>query len=259
MSEILSRKEIEQFVLSGFVRIDNAFSQETAEAAVDILWNDLPCDRSNPSTWAEPVIRLGMYTQAPFIDSINTPKLYAVFNQLIGKDKWIPCQSVGTFPVRFPSVQQPNDTGKHVDASFPGNDPGNFLEWRVNIKSKGRALLMLILYSDVSKNDAPTVIYKGSHIDVVSLLSKEGDQGLSFMALANKLEGLPKRGEVYATGKAGTVYLCHPFLIHSAQPHRGIAPKFMAQPPLLLRGELSISDADVGYTPVEQAIRLALE
>jgi hypothetical protein len=259
MSEILSKKEIEQFILRGFVRIDNAFSQEIADAALDILWNDLPCDRSNPSTWTEPVIRLGIYSQQPFIESLNTQKLHLAFNQLVGEGKWIPCQNVGTFPVRFPSVQQPNDTGKHVDASFPGNEPNNYFEWRVNVKSKGRALLMLILYSDVSENDAPTIIYEGSHIDVARLLSQKDDFGLSFMELANKLDGLPKRKEVYATGKAGTVYLCHPFLVHSAQPHKGITPKFMAQPPLLLRNELSISGHDVAYTPLEQAIRLALD
>lgn len=258
MSEILSKKEIEQFVLNGFVRIDNAFSKEIADSVLDVLWNDLPCNRSNPSTWTEPVIRLGMYTQQPFIDSLNNKRLHLIFNQLVGEDKWTPCRSVGTFPVRFPSVQQPNDTGKHVDASFAGNDPNNYLEWRVNINSKGRALLMLVLYSDVSENDAPTVIYEKSHIDVAKLLSKEGDSGLSFMEVASKLNDLPKRKEIYATGKAGTIYLCHPFIIHSAQPHRGTIPKFMAQPPLLLKGELSISDSDVDYSPVEQAIRLVL-
>ena len=258
MSEILSNKEIEQFILKGFVRIDHAFSQEIADKALDILWNDLPCDRSDPTTWTEPVIRLGMYSQQPFIDSLNAEKLYTSFNQLVGEDKWIPCRSVGTFPVRFPSDQQPNDTGKHVDVSFPGNDPTNYLEWRVNVKSKGRALLMLVLYSDVSENDAPTVIYEGSHIDVARLLSKEGDLGLSFMELAGKVDELPKRKEVYATGKAGTVYLCHPFLVHSAQAHKGSIPKFMAQPPLLLKGELSISDTDKGYSPVEKAIRLGI-
>lgn len=259
MSEILSKKEIEQFVLNGFVRIENAFSQEIADAVLDILWNDLPCDRSNPSTWTEPVIRLSMYTQRPFVESLNGKKMHLIFNQLIGKDRWIPCRNVGTFPVRFPSVQKPNDIGKHVDASFAGNDPNNYFEWRVNAKSKGRALLMLVLYSDVSENDAPTVIYEGSHIDVAKLLAKEDDFGLSFMELASKLDDLPKRKEVYATGKAGTVYLCHPFIVHSAQPHSGTIPKFMAQPPLLLRDELSISDSTVGYTPVEQAIRLALD
>lgn len=259
MSDKLSKKEIEHFIYSGFVRLDNSFSKEIADAALEILWNDLPCDKSNPSTWTAPVIRLGTYTNEPFVNSVNTPKLHSAFDQLIGKEKWIPCRAVGTFPVRFQSGQQPNDTGKHVDASFPGNDPNNFLEWRVNVKSKGRALLMLILYSDVSESDAPTVIYEGSHIDVARLLSKEGDLGLSFMELAGKLSELPKRKEVYAAGKAGTVYLCHPFLVHSAQPHKGSTPKFMAQPPLLLRGELSVSDADAAYSPVEKAIRLGID
>lgn len=259
MSDILSEKEVEHFIHNGFIRLDHSFTREIADAALEILWDDLPCDRADPSTWREPVIRLGMYSKEPFVNSVNTPKLHIAFNQLIGKDKWIPCRSVGTFPVRFPSAQQPNDTGKHVDASFPGNDPNNYFEWRVNAKSKGRALLMLILYSDVSENDAPTVIYEGSHIDVARLLSKEGDAGLSFMELANKLHDLPERKEVYATGKAGTVYLCHPFLVHSAQAHQGSTPKFMAQPPLLLKGELSISGSDTGYTPVEQAIRLGID
>src|SRR5690606_10963292 len=109
----------------------------------------------------------------------------------------IPCRSVGTFPVRFPSVKQPNDIGKHVDVSFPGNDPNNYFEWRANVKSKGRALLMLVLYSDVSENDAPTVIYEGSHIDVARLLSKEGDEGLTCIELTGSLDALPKKNKSY--------------------------------------------------------------
>ena len=41
------------------------------------------------------------------------------------------------------------------------------------------------------------------------------------------------RPVVTATGDAGTVYLCHPFLVHAAQPHQGKQPRFLAQPPLL--------------------------
>ncbi|WP_268224351.1 phytanoyl-CoA dioxygenase family protein [Sinomicrobium oceani] len=259
MSGILSNKEVKQFIYEGYVRLDNVFSKEIADNALDILWDDLPFDRQDPSTWKAPVVRLGMYTEQPFVDSVNTQRLYKVFDQLIGRDRWVPCGSVGTFPVRFPSDKEPNDTGKHVDAGFPGDDPDNFFEWRVNVRSKGRALLMLVLYSDVSENDAPTVIYKKSHRDVARLLSKEGDSGLSFMELANKLEGLPKWETVHAIGKAGTVYLCHPFLVHTAQGHKGKVPKFMAQPPLLLRGELSIPGSKGDQSPVERAICLALE
>lgn len=258
MSEILNKQEIEQFIQNGYVRIDHAFSKELADAALELLWKDLPCDRHDPTTWKEPVIRLGMYTDEPFISSLNTPKLVTAYNQLVGEQKWIPCRSVGTFPVRFPSEKAPMDTGKHVDVSFPGADPNNYFEWRANINSKSRALLLLALYSDVSENDAPTVLLEGSHGDIARLLAPQGDTGLSFMEIAHKLEELPKRKEVLATGKAGTVYLCHPFLVHAAQAHRGNTPKFMAQPPLLLRGELKIANLETGFAPVEQAIRLAL-
>lgn len=255
--KLLTDAQVEHFISEGFVRIDNAFSKEVAGQALDTLWRDIPFDRNDPGTWTEPVVRLGMYSQKPFIDSVNTPQLHSAFDELIGPGRWIPCMNVGTFPVRFPSDKQPNDTGKHVDVSFPGKDPTNYFEWRSNVKSKGRAFLMLVLYSDVGENDAPTVVYKKSHLDVARLLHPEGDAGLSFVEIANRLNELPKREEALATGSAGTVYLCHPFLVHSAQAHRGRTPKFMAQPPLLLKGELAIEGGGE-YWPVEKAIRLGL-
>jgi hypothetical protein len=60
--------------------------------------------------------------------------------------------------------------------------------------------------------------------------------------------------EALATGAAGTVYLCHPFIVHSAQPNRGSAPRMMAQPALLPRGEL---DPALPPSPVQVAIRRA--
>ena len=242
---------------NGFIRIDNAFPRTLAETVIDILWKDLPFDRYDPSTWTEPVFRLGMYAGIPFVGSVNSPELHAIFDQLAGAGNWIAPQSVGTFPVRFPTIQQPADTGKHVDAGFPGEVPGNYMEWRINIKSKGRALLMLVLYSDIGEKDAPTIIYSGSHLNVARLLADKGDAGLSFLELAGELDNLPERQQELATGKAGTIYLCHPFLVHAAQSHNGTHPKFMAQPPLLLKKELLIDDTD-HLSPVEQAIRMAL-
>lgn len=254
MEGILSPQQIDQFITRGFIRIDHAFSPEIAAEARNILWDDLGLDRNNPTTWTKPVVRLGMYSQEPFVASANTPVLHAVFDQLVGAGKWLPCRSMGTFPVRFPSEIDPGDAGWHVDASFPGDDPSNFWEWRVNIRSKGRGLLMLFLYSDVSERDAPTRIRTGSHADVARTLSPEGESGLSFMELAGKLDAMPEREIALATGKAGTVYLCHPFIVHAAQVHHGTEPKFMAQPPLLLREDLYVG----GSSPVERAIKLAV-
>ncbi|RYU93388.1 phytanoyl-CoA dioxygenase family protein [Emticicia agri] len=258
MQEILDINQIQQFIQQGFIRIDNAFSADIAQEARNILWKDTGCDPNDKSTWTKPVVRLGMYTQEPFIKAANTPALHQAFNQLVGQGNWIPCMSMGTFPVRFPSAEEPNDTGWHIDASFAGDDPADFFEWRVNVHSKGRALLMLFLFSDVSEKDAPTRIRVGSHIDVARLLQSYGERGLSFMELATKLTEMSEREEVSATGKAGTVYLCHPFIAHAAQAHQGTEPRFLAQPPLLLRNALVIEDKNGEYSPVEQAIRLGL-
>jgi hypothetical protein len=56
-----------------------------------------------------------------------------------------------------------------------------------------------------------------------------------------------------ATGEAGSVYVCHPFLVHAAQMHRGSVPRFMAQPPLHPAEPFRLDRVDGDYSPVEMA------
>jgi hypothetical protein len=118
---------------------------------------------------------------------------------------------------------------------------------------------MLFLFSDVGLDDAPTRIRVGSHLDLPSLLAPAGDAGLSADQIGR---GLPpqvrERPMAYATGRPGDVYLCHPFLVHAAQPHRGVAPRFLGQPGLLPADRLEFHRPDGAYSPVETAIRLGL-
>jgi hypothetical protein len=170
---VLSDAQIHQFIHDGFVRIDDAFPQEFADAARAILWRDLGLDPDDAATWTRPAIRLGMYTDPPFVQAANTAKLRGAFDQLIGVDRWKPCMSMCTFRCAFPSAEDPGDLGWHVDASFGYDDP-DFLSWRVNIESKGRALLMLFLFSDVGEDDAPTRLRKGSHLQIARQLAPAG-------------------------------------------------------------------------------------
>ncbi|MFD0906138.1 hypothetical protein [Actinomadura sediminis] len=122
-----------------------------------------------------------------------------------------------------------------------------------NVASEGRDLLMLFLLSDVGEDDAPTRIRVGSHLDVPPILEPASDRGLTFMEIAERAVPATGHGPVaLATGRAGDVYLCHPFPVHAAQPHRGTEPKFMAQPPLLPVGPLRDD------SPVAAAIRRGL-
>lgn len=257
----LSDAQIDQFVHDGFVRLDDAFPRQLADEGRAVLWRDTGCDPADGTTWTQPVVRLGYYGQEPFRKAVNTPLLHAAFDQLVGRGRWLPRGDLGSFPVRFPHPDDPKDTGWHVDLSFPGpsDDSGEhdgFASWRVNVTSRGRALLMLFLFSDVGEADAPTRIRIGSHIEIARLLRPAGDAGMADLLLKHVAADCR---EATAVGKAGTVYLCHPFLIHAAQRHCGSSPRFMAQPPLHPAEPIRLERPDGDYSPVEQAIRLALQ
>jgi hypothetical protein len=140
---------VDEFIEKGFIRVDNAFPKSLAREVTEILWRDTGCTRDDLSTWTRPVVWLGEYVQEPFVAVANTEILHAAFDLLIGHGNWKPRRSLGTFPVRFPVNRDSGDIGLHVDASFPGEDIHDFLSWRINVYAQGRALLMLLLFSDI--------------------------------------------------------------------------------------------------------------
>ena len=257
----LTFDEIQGFVRDGFVRLDAAFLRSTAEEAREILWRDTGCDPLDSASWTRPVIRLGSYSDSPFVAAANAPRLLCAIDQLVGIGRWQPLRALGTFPIRFPSESDPGDTGWHVDASYPPLDglDESFFSWRVNVQSKDRALLLLFLFSDVDECDAPTRIRVGSHLDVTRILAPAGQTGMSFMDLANRLEETAGRPELSATGEAGTVYLCHPFLVHAAQSNRGKGPRFLAQPPLAAVQPFQFEHRNDGaYSPTGSGANVSL-
>jgi hypothetical protein len=260
---VLNDMQREQFIRDGFVKLENTFSRETAAEAREILWRAIGSDPDDPQTWIRPVVRLSDFPQKPFRQAANSEVLHAAFDEIVGVGRWVPRASLGGFVVRFPHPDDPADTGWHLDASFPSDravEPsGAYFEWRINVRSKGRALLMLFLFSDVSDNDAPTRIRVGSHLRVPPLLVSAGESGMSMLEISKRADSeTSDMEETTANGSAGTVYLCHPFLVHAGQPHRGVTPRFLAQPPLLPTGPLELTRSDGDYSLVEQAIRLGL-
>jgi hypothetical protein len=249
----LTPEQVERFVVDGFVHVEGAFPRDVADACRALLWAETGCDPDDPTTWTRPVVRIDGMGGGPFAAAANTPRLHAAFDQLAGPGRWRPRGGLGTFPIRFPHRDDPGDAGWHVEASYAGPDG----EWRLNIGSRGRALLMLFLFSDVGPHDAPTRVRVGSHLDVAPLLASYGDAGAEFFAFATEaVPATAHRPVAYATGAAGDVHLVHPFLVHGAQPHRGTRPRFLAQPPLEPTGELDLKAA---ATPVERAVRLGLD
>ncbi len=252
---VLAEADVERFITDGFLRLEDAFPQALADECRAQLWAQLGLDPHDRSTWTKPVIRLPGSDAPPFVAVANTPRLHAAFDRLVGPGRWYRRPNLGTFPIRFPSEEDPGDAGWHIDGSF--GVPG---KWYVNLESRERALLLLFLLSDVGPDDAPTRIRVGSHLDIPPILRDAEPSGMWNEDVGRRFpRSVHERPIAWATGSAGDVYLCHPFLVHAASwPHRGKTARFIAQPPLTPVGLLNLERADGAYSPVEIAVRRGL-
>ena len=262
----LTLGQVERFVEDGFVKVVSVVAPEDLIAGRAALWADLGVDPNDPSTWTEPVARVIPSVEGPFKAAFDQPLLHAAFDQLVGPGRWVPRPHLGIFVVRFPHAEPPDDTGWHLDASFPPEDfsgrtgaETDFGDWRVNVFSRDRALLMLFLFSDVGPDDGPTRLRVGSHLDVPALLRDAGEAGLP-AAQVSPLAARASSGrpEVVASGRAGDVFLCHPFVVHAAQAPKGAAPRLMAQPGLANKQPFALERSEGPLAPVEAAIRRGL-
>ena len=249
---MLSQAEIGSFVTDGFVAVRGAVPADVLRVCQAEIWSVLGergVLRDDESTWREPVVRIPCPDSEAFAAAGTQPVLWKAFDQLIGEGRWWHRRGVGgTVPVRFPSQADPGDAGWHIEASF---DKGG--DWWVNHRSRKRGLLALYLFSDVDADSAPTRVRPGSHWDAARILMPAGDEGLPAM-LAGQLaaQASAARPTVLATGRAGDVFLCHPFLVHAATwPHTGRYPRIIAQPGVALHDQFPLAHP---LSPVELAM-----
>ncbi|HEX3390306.1 MAG TPA: phytanoyl-CoA dioxygenase family protein [Streptosporangiaceae bacterium] len=253
---MLSDDEISAFLADGYVAVRAAVPAPVIAAIQDAIWAELSGQgvaRDDASTWTAPVVRIPCPEGGAFAQAATMAMLQEACDQLIGARRWWRRPGIGgSIPVRFPSEADPGDAGWHIEASY--EDGG---QWRVNAGSRARGLLALYLLTDVDPDGAPTRLRPGSHRDVPPLLAPAGEAGMEWLPAAQQAaRASAHRPTALATGRAGDVFLCHPFLVHAASwPHRGRRPRMIAQPGVALHGQYDLR-AGAGETPppVQQVI-----
>ncbi len=202
--------------------------------------------KDDPVTWP-PLMHIDSLAGGPFAAAGTSPALAAAYDVLIGPGRWTPrVDAGGAVVVRFPSEDRA-DAGYHVEGSYEGPDG-----YWVNVRSRARGLLALLLFSDVGPDDAPTRLVCGSHLYVPEFLAPFGEAGTGADAGFWRPSVLC-RPVAHATGLAGDVFLCHPFVVHTATwPHRGAGPRMIAQPAVHVRDGFALDGSDP--SPVARAI-----
>lgn len=249
--------DVDAFVSEGFVVLRGAFDAETAAACREEMWAELGAQgirRDDRRSWTTPVVRVDCRNAGPMAVAASSRMLVAACDLLIGAGRWTAPVPAAGGPVRFPSERYPGDAGHHIEGNWWGGD-----EYWTDLRSRGRGLTAFILYSDVGPDDAPTRLVRGSHLFIPPIMARAGEKGMGGGAAAAMLQpSVLCRGVAHCTGRAGDIYLCHPFMVHTATwPHRGEGPRMMGQPGVAVPDGFRIDGSDP--SPVATAIVRGLD
>jgi hypothetical protein len=256
---VLKAADIENFLTYGFVRLTNCFDTSagsTAHRWVEESWlrnGILPTDRATwpndkihmPNTETVRVRDFSPYAYAAICELCGGEERVAgdlswgngfIANYGLGRDKaWLgPAPEIG---------------GWHVDGDF-------FLHF---LDSPEQALLVVVLFSDIHPQGGGTFIA----CDSVSMIARY---------LAAHPEGVQPEGFPYiefikncrdcreTTGKAGDVFLLHPFMLHTSSYNHRPEARLMINPNARLGEPMRFDRSSDGsaYSPVEKAVLRAL-
>lgn len=248
---VLSDGQAAQFVDKGYVVVRDCFSRGAAEEYARTIWTRLGYDRDDPSTWAKPSVHMPAHQRMDVWEF--APKAWDAVCDLLGGEERIaqPYTWGDGFIVnlwqgadRPWEPASPRSPGWHKDGDF----------FRHFLDSPEQGLLTLVLWSDVRHRGGATFVAA----DSVGPVARH---------LAAHPEGVPPAGFpipelvgrcsrfVEATGRAGDVYLLHPFVLHAKAQNTLRVPRFITNPPVTLAGPMRFDRADPGeFSLVERAV-----
>ncbi len=251
---VLSADEIEHFERFGFIKLDQVLDQAVITRCADRFWTRVGYDPHDPSTWRE--ARLHLPVHEDFAVREIAPRAYHAMMQLCGGHE------------RVEDEPQWGDgfiANLAVDADRPWVPPSATADgwhkdgdwFRHFLDSPEQGLLTIILWSDVVERGGATYLACDSVAPVARHLAArpEGVDPDSFPFTRFIAECGDFR---QATGRAGDVYLLHPYILHATSGNVLRRPRLITNPPIMLREPMRFDRVRGDHSPVERAILRAL-
>ena len=150
---------------------------------------------------------------------------------------------------------------------FPTRLPGRFgPQWHIDgdwfthhLTSAEQVLTPIFLWSDVGSDDSPTLLCPGSHREVARYLRDAEPDGVPGEEIGEFVHSRLRAAEtVEATGAAGDVIVCHPFLAHTINPASPRQPRYISNVAVHGIAPLNLTEKRSRSTPIESAVVAAL-
>lgn len=237
---MLTPDELETFARDGIVKVPAVFSADDAAKMRDVLWAELATrhgmDRDDRSTWTT-LRPTGLKTTKTHrvANAILGPRLRSALDHLLGT--WIEPPHHGQVLVTMPTGEPWSVPHRqwHTDVGFDA--PMDELP----------AVKIWALLADLDPGGGGTPQVAGSHRVIAHHLSTTDERDFTtirdqvlrshpwFRTLISPEERSVEPGEVDGvavrvvelTGRAGDVYLTHPWILHSVAPNANDTPRMI--------------------------------
>ncbi len=263
---MLTPEQLGEFWTTGIVKIDGAFTTDEAALMRDVVWAELQrrheIERDDRSTWdRHPPTGLKTSKKSRAFAPILGPTVAGALDDLFGPGSWRPPRHSGQVLVTMPSTAEWRVPHHLWHADFQYYAP---LEPVFAVK-------YWALVGDVEPGGGGTPQLAGSHrlvaryiegfshdeleykrvrdgflrshpwLKALSTPDDDTDRNARFMDDDVDIGGLPAH-VVECTGKAGDVYITHPWVMHTIAPNARSEPRIMKTLAIYRSG--SVEDVD---------------
>lgn len=256
MSALLSDAQIEHFVQYGFIHLPGCFDASpgsTARSWVEESWVRNGFDPDDQSTW--PLDKIHMpHTESAAVRDFAPKAWDAICALCGGEDRLAGEPRFGNgFIANYgwgrdqPWVPPgPEAEGWHKDGDF-------FLHF---LDSPEQGLLIVVYYTDVGEKGGGTYIAPDS-IGLVARFLANRPEGVHPFGFPRGEHSLIRQCRDFreVTGKAGDVFLLHPYMLHASSRNHSATARMMTNPCIQLKAPMIFDRTDGSETsPIERAV-----
>ena len=248
---ILTSLQVEQFLNLGYVKIENCFDRSSVQDWIDLAFSRLGYTADDPLTWAEAKVHLPSMNKVEVPDF--APKAWQAICELMGGARRIkkPVYWGDSFIINFRlganqkwQPPSPKVSGWHKDGDW----------FRHFLDSPEQGLLTIVLWDDVQPESGGTYIATDS-IGPVAKYLLQYPQGITPQKaeFSQLIKQCQKFEEV--TGRAGDVFLLHPYILHSASQNPSGRPRIITNPAVSFQQPMDFNRPDPSdYSLVERSV-----
>lgn len=248
-NQSLSSEQIEHFLRRGFIKIEEALPRDLALEWGARGWARIETDPDDVSTWRQ--TRHHLPAENFLSVRENAPTVWQATQQLLGADWNHEWQWGDSFIFNL------GDNGSHAWVAPQNLDKGWHKDgdfFRHFLDSPEQALLTIVLWTDVAAQSGGTFLACDS-VPIVARYLAEHPEGVApndfpFTEMKRQCHDFEE-----ATGRAGDVFLMHPFLLHTASLNQTRNQRIITNPPTSLSAPMNFSRANFAdQSVVERAI-----